>query len=218
MSNYTSFEGDSLLNNIFDILHLAIQDLAPEESSIGSDPNTIFLSNNIDPYAELNPENPEKIENPENPWEDGQKAGSLFDWILSLFETKPWRYYRIPDQTILRFVYQGTYGKWVCLVATPEDTKILVCSVFPTKALESQYSSMMKFIIRANYQLDWGNFDLDLNDGEISFRNSLDVTHIPLQPELVIDLLKNHLKQMDDHWLDLTTYLQMTHEESNVGS
>jgi hypothetical protein len=209
MGTYNTFEGDSLLNSIFDVIHLAIQDLAPEESSIGS---------NSDPSGVINDSETFSAHSgiPENPEPSWAEVDSLFEWILSVFDTKHWKYYRIPGQSILRFVYQGTYGKWVCLLAAPEDTKILVCSVFPTKALESQYPKIMPFIIQTNYQLDWGNFDLDLSDGEISFRNSLDLTHIPLRSELLIHLLENHLKQMDHHWLSLTKHLQTIDEGSNI--
>jgi hypothetical protein len=53
------------------------------------------------------------------------------------------------------------------------------------------------FLTRANYGLIVGNFEMDLNDGEVRYKTSIDVEGDELTPALLRNLAYTNVKTMD---------------------
>lgn len=79
---------------------------------------------------------------------------------------------------------------WDCFIDVREDVQqILVYSVIPGRVPPIRRLSVAEYLTRANYGLPIGNFEIDLVDGEVRFKTSLDCggdrLSIPLVRQLV---------------------------------
>jgi hypothetical protein len=70
----------------------------------------------------------------------------------------------------------GAHGTYTLFAqAREEQEQVAVYSVYGVKAAESKRAEAVEYITRANYGLIIGNFELDLSDGEVRYKTSLDV-------------------------------------------
>lgn len=81
----------------------------------------------------------------------------------------------------MRLPIQGKNAEWVCLLRVFEQTeRVLVYSLLPDSVPEAQRSDLALMLTQINYGLIVGNFEMDLDDGEIRYKTSLDVEGILL--------------------------------------
>ncbi len=103
-------------------------------------------------------------------------------------------------ETALQLNFQGENGQWACYATTHEDRQeFAFYSLCPVKASQSQQSKIAEFIIRANYGLPIGNFEMDFDSGEIHFKTSIDVEGDRLSLALVKQLVYANVMMMDQY-------------------
>lgn len=80
------------------------------------------------------------------------------------------------DSHLIRTAFKGTSGQWSCAGRVLEDLEIvLFYSICPALAPEDRRYAIAEFLMRANYGMYIGNFEMDFDDGEIRFKSSVDV-------------------------------------------
>ncbi|MCW6036068.1 YbjN domain-containing protein [Spirulina subsalsa FACHB-351] len=125
------------------------------------------------------------------------KDGLIFQKVKSFFEQRQWNYQVIPNQNSLYFTYQANGQKWmVFFVAHEPQKQAVVYSVYPQKIPEAQHSNVAEFITGLNYYLLIGNFEMDLGDGELRYRTSLDCKECPVTFALLQQVLVTNLNMM----------------------
>ncbi len=125
----------------------------------------------------------------------------LYEAMVSYFKADEWPFERVGDNTLVRIVYKGENGQWLCYANTDEVKKqFIFYSIVPEKAEMEHLAAVSEFINRANYGLVIGNFELDFSDGEMRFKTSLDVEGDFLRPVLLHNLIHANIAQMD-HYL-----------------
>jgi len=72
-------------------------------------------------------------------------------------------------------------------------------SVCPLNATKSKLQAIAEFIIKANYGMIIGNFELDFNDGEIRYKTSIDVEGEKLTSVLIKQLVFTNVAMMDKY-------------------
>ena len=108
----------------------------------------------------------------------------------------------------MRLSIQGKNAEWVCLVRVFEQTeRVLVYSILPSNASEAQRPDLALMLTEINYGLIVGNFEMDLDDGEIRYKTSLDVEGIPLNSTVLRNLLYGNFFSMDLYYHALTQAL-----------
>ena len=89
--------------------------------------------------------------------------------------------------TALQTAFKGDHGQWDCITIVREDARQLIFySLYPGPVPDEERGAMAELVVRANEDLILGNFELDMEDGTIRFKTSLDVS----QDELTIGLLR----------------------------
>ena len=98
---------------------------------------------------------------------------------------------RVKDLPILNLTVQSPNGKLDMFVHAHEDSQRLLVYSRPQgiNLKPTDIAAMAEFLTRANYGLPLGNFELDMNDGEINFKNSIDVNGGDLTQEMVKTLV-----------------------------
>ncbi len=75
---------------------------------------------------------------------------------------------------------------------------------------------MTEFINRANFGMIIGNFELDLGDGEVRYKTSVDLEGVDIQANMLRNLLYANVLTMDKYFTGLmrVTYGGITAEEA----
>lgn len=99
----------------------------------------------------------------------------LIEVVEQFLSATEWEFERL-DETLLRLAVQGEQGDWVILVQIDEeDQRCIVYSVYPDLVPESRREAVAAILIQENYEIPIGNFEMDLTDGEVRFRTSIEV-------------------------------------------
>ena len=106
----------------------------------------------------------------------------------------------------MRLSIQGKNAEWVCLVRVFEHTeRVLVYSILPAQVPDAIRSDLALMLTQINYGLIVGNFELDVQDGEIRYKTSIDVEGIILNSTVVRNLLYGNFFSMDLYYQALMT-------------
>lgn len=96
--------------------------------------------------------------------------------IIDFLESKQWQYQK-SNQNIFSLSFSQQNEKWTFLIAIPPENNNICCySIYPENIPENQRGDFAIFITGINYELEFGNFELDFDDGELRFRTSLPIT------------------------------------------
>ncbi len=112
--------------------------------------------------------------------------GELLQMVQQFFDEEGWSYSRIEGEDLLQLPFEGSTGRWLCWAHVREEqNQFAFYSLCPANVPPEQRAALAEFITRANYGLIVGNFDMDMADGEIRYKTSIDVTGARLTPELL---------------------------------
>lgn len=111
---------------------------------------------------------------------------------------------------VLNLVVKIPNGKLDMFIHAHEDAKRLLVYSRPQNLVIRQENipQIADFINRANYGLPLGNFELDMNDGELNFKNSVEVTGGVLTQEMVDTLVKFSIECVNRYLPGLTAVLE----------
>lgn len=123
--------------------------------------------------------------------------------VLKYLDDKGWNY-DIPEDTVLR-IFTGTdAGRWVFLIdVDPELQSVLCLSVFPDAVPEAQRSQVAEHLTNLNYNLAFGNFEMDEEDGDLRFRTSLLYGSSPVTAEMIANLIDLNVGTMGDFYVEI---------------
>ncbi|OLT59690.1 YbjN domain-containing protein [Moorena bouillonii] len=132
--------------------------------------------------------------------EDPTTNQSIFTAIVNFFESDQWQFVNIPETSALRLLFRGENGQWTCYAqAREEQRQFVFYSMCPVKAPENKHLAITEFITRANYGMIMGNFEFDLDDGEIRYKTSIDVKEDNLSLALIKPIVYANVMTMDEY-------------------
>ena len=106
---------------------------------------------------------------------------TLFQLLLRVLEREEEPLRADEDEGIIRGALTLRRAT-VPLFARVRETQflVLIYTILPVRAPESKFPEMLELLTRANWGLPLGNFEMDLSDGEVRFKTSVDVEGVPL--------------------------------------
>ena len=106
--------------------------------------------------------------------------------LESFFAIEGWPYAPTDVAEVLQTRYGGRTTDWVCLAEIREPGHQLVFhSLVPERGPADRFPEICEYITRANFGLAIGNFELDMHDGEIRYKTSIDVEGATITPAMV---------------------------------
>ena len=94
--------------------------------------------------------------------------------------------------------FRGDDAEWRCYAQADEQKELfLFYSVAQVKVPENRRQAVMEFMTRANYGMLIGNFELDINDGEIRYKTSVDVEGTTLTESIAKRIVYANVMTMD---------------------
>ncbi len=134
--------------------------------------------------------------------------GRVFDSVVAFLQEDDWRYEEIPGELAIRFSFSGKNARYECFGQANEDHEIFVFySIVPIRVAEAQRQTVAELLARINYGLNIGNFELDMNDGEIRYKTSIDVEGGELTGRMVETLIAVNISTTDRYFAAFTDVL-----------
>jgi hypothetical protein len=143
--------------------------------------------------------------------------GKIIEAMQKFLKEDGWPFTEMEGKTILRTGFSGKNGKWTCFAQAREDQQQLIFySVCPNAAPDDKRVPAMEFITRANYELVIGNFEMDLSDGEIRYKTSIDVEGDELTSALIRQIVYYNVMTMNKYLPGLMSvlYANVTPEQA----
>lgn len=98
-------------------------------------------------------------------------AAIIIEKIKNIFDNKQWHYKYDGRSKIFRLGIEAgdAVGKIDCIIKV-NKVDYTVLAIMNAKANNKSIDEISKFLHKLNYDLKWGNFELDLDDGEIHYK------------------------------------------------
>jgi hypothetical protein len=122
----------------------------------------------------------------------------LMDVVVRFFQEEQWYYQKLDNKPVIRAGYRGERGTWVCYARVDEENLRIVFYSLMGLNIPSEYNSQVsEYLTRVNYILPVGNFEMNLETGEVRFRTSLDAPDGTVTLPQVRSLVYANVKAMD---------------------
>lgn len=120
--------------------------------------------------------------------------------LKGLLEQEAWPHEPLPEGGGFRIVIREGAGRWPCVaIFNPPEDRLVIYGVCPFVVPAERRAPMAELITRANFGLPVGNFELDLADGELRCRTSIDFEDAVVDAKLVRNLLYLNVALMARH-------------------
>ncbi len=120
--------------------------------------------------------------------------------VTDFLEAQEWPCRLVGDRTVVQTAFQGEQGAWLCYAnCRSEFGQMLFYSIAPQRAPEAARPAVAEYLMRANWGLMIGNFELDYNDGEVRCKTSLQLENTVLTTDLLRPLVFDNVVVMDKY-------------------
>lgn len=125
------------------------------------------------------------------------KVKSTKEVVIDYLNHNNWKYEEFNEQ-IIKLVFNGDMAQWSFLIAINEPDRAICCySIYPETISEEHRGQFAVFITGINYELNFGNFEMDFDDGELRFRTSLPLSQEPLNQQVLEKIITGNLNTMN---------------------
>jgi hypothetical protein len=93
---------------------------------------------------------------------------------------------------------RGDHGSWVAFFAiSEEDEQLIVHSVLSVEIPSERLDPVALYLTRANFGLGIGNFEMDLDSGDVRYKTSVDVAGAEINDALIDHLFLANIVTVD---------------------
>jgi hypothetical protein len=135
--------------------------------------------------------------------------GRIYEAVRSYFQDTDWTFEERPDEDLIIFPVTGNNGHWLGFAkAFEEHEQLLVHSVLPEPVPADRRAELSLFLTRANFGTAIGNFELDLDEGELRYKTSVDLEGSEAQVSLIRQLMLANVVTTDLYLPAITAVLK----------
>ncbi len=99
----------------------------------------------------------------------------MLDLVLQFCQEDQWIYQKMEKKPAIRAGYRGEHGTWIVYASVDEENRILTFySLLGLNIPPGNRAAVGEYLTRVNYILRVGNFEMDLDTGDVRFRTSLE--------------------------------------------
>jgi hypothetical protein len=118
----------------------------------------------------------------------------LFDQVVAYLRDREIQYVVDPNGLVVGFSGASETAAWNVYIATLEpERQVLVHSILEEHVPEDRRTDVALFLTRANFGIILGNFELDLDDGELRYKTSVDVDGDHLSEALLDNIVAGNV-------------------------
>ncbi len=125
----------------------------------------------------------------------------MMDVVLRFFREDRWNFQPLEDRPVVRAGFRGEHGTWVCFANIDEQNRRFVFYSTSGMFIPLQYrAAVAEYLTRVNYQLPVGNFEMNLDTGDVRFRTSVEVPEGDLDISIVRAMTYANVRTMDRYF------------------
>ncbi len=125
---------------------------------------------------------------------------SIMEVVVDFFTEKEWSFTRSEERSAVYASFHGADFSWDCYARIYEEAQRLVFYSIPQVTIpEDKRLPVAEYFTRANYGLPIGNFELDLDDGEVRYKTSIDVEEDRLTRALLNHIIYANIVTVDKY-------------------
>lgn len=118
--------------------------------------------------------------------------------VVDFFTRDDWVVERLDGDSAIRVMFRGEHGEWPCYAQAREaDRQVMFYSACPVSVPVDRRLAIAELLTRCNFGLLIGNFELDMNDGEVRFKTGLDVEETELTDHLLRPIVYANVLSMN---------------------
>lgn len=124
----------------------------------------------------------------------------IFAYLKESFSANEWEGWDEDDDgdlTIAFRIEDPDGHEWdLSVLVDQEDVRVAVYSTLIEKVAPKRRGAIMELLTRANYALPVGNFEIDLDDGEVCFKTYLELEDVETSPAMWHHLFMSNVTVM----------------------
>lgn len=125
-------------------------------------------------------------------------SANIHDAIVAFLEAEELTFIEAKDATATRVAVTGKSGRWFIFSRVDEEQQTLAFyGTCPLVVPQARRGDVLELIGRINYELVLGNFEMNLDDGDIRFRTSTDLENIEDIAPLIERLFYSNVAGLD---------------------
>lgn len=126
------------------------------------------------------------------------RDSSWINIIIHFFQQDQWNFMKVENQAMVRAGYRGEHGTWVCYAWADEENQLFIFHSLMGLNIPPHYrSAVAEYLVRVNYQLVIGNFDMDIDTGNVRFRTAIELIGDNFSVDHVRSLAYTNVRTMD---------------------
>ena len=119
--------------------------------------------------------------------------------LRNFLDVLGWGYLRVGTD-MLRGLFGDTSGQWHWVAHCSSDSRFLVfCSFCPINVARKRRAATAEYLMRANWGLSFGNFEIDWSDGQVQFRTTIPIETPGRLPEAMEHLVYGNCALMNQY-------------------
>jgi hypothetical protein len=125
-------------------------------------------------------------------------TSSLCDVVIDYLEARDIPYVLDDSRDVVGFLSLSENGPWTVYIAMLEaDEQLMVHSTFNPPVPADAREEIALLLTRVNFGIVHGNFELDLDDGELRYKTSIDVRGAGLTEALFENVVAANVSMFD---------------------
>jgi hypothetical protein len=133
--------------------------------------------------------------------ENNGSGQPIMDVVLRFFQEDQWNFQKRIDKPVVRAGFRGEHGTWVCFARVDEDNRRFLFYSTMGLNIPAQYrAAVAEYLTRVNFDLPIGNFEMNMDSGEVRFKTSVEVPEGALDVSVVRALAYANVRTMDRYF------------------
>ena len=126
---------------------------------------------------------------------------SWLDAVIRFFQEDQWNFQKLENKPVVRAGYRGEHGTWVCYARVDREAQRFIFHSLMGLNIPPQYRMpVVEYLMRVNYLLAIGCFDMDLETGDVRFKTAIELSGCPLTVEQVRSMAYVNVRTMDHYF------------------
>lgn len=123
--------------------------------------------------------------------------------IAQYLDDQGWNY-DSPEDGVVQVLTGTDAGRWALLIDVDDERQLVQClSVLLDDVPEARRSQVAEYLTNLNYNLAFGNFEMDGEDGDLRFRTSILYGSSPITAGMIASLIELNLGTMGDFFAEI---------------
>lgn len=133
----------------------------------------------------------------------------LFQILYDALKQDGWEFNYDDKNELFRLEIRGINSDFICFIIVDEEQESLLCNTHIKQKIPfAKRLEICNFMNRVNYELAIGNFEMDMDDGEIRFRTYLDLANSEPSREQLLNLIWNGAQTFDTYYPGIQKIVQ----------